>query len=179
MSDSAVPCTRGHRSHVKRKSQSGNHHEQLSQMALSAFLLMSRILQRTRPRHLSQFSQVIVVKPDFWERCNWYDTCCSHPQVLSLPEMRMQRALCTKQNFRLQAYRGIPLTNIVMHHKGRSRSTLKNCSRRRRPTRALRRHELFMQGAKLARRACWAAHRPGSRRRRRGEDQLRPDDADP
>lgn len=79
MSDSAEPCTRGHRSHVKRKSQSGNHHEQLSQMGLSAFLLLSRILQRTRPRQLSQFSQVIVVKPDFLERCNWYDTCCSHP----------------------------------------------------------------------------------------------------
>lgn len=91
----------------------------------------------------------------------------------------MQSALCTKQNFRLPAYRGIPPTNIVLHHEGRSRSTLKNCSRRRRATKPPRRRALFMQGAKLARRVCWAAHRPGYRRCRRGEDQLGADDADP
>lgn len=91
----------------------------------------------------------------------------------------MQSALCTKQNLRPPAYRGIPTTNIVLHDEGRSRSTLKNCSRRRRATKAPRRRALFMQGAKLARRACWAAHRLGSRQCRRGEDQLGADDADP
>lgn len=62
----------------------------------------------------------------------------------------MQSALCTKQNLRPPAYRGIPTTNIVLHDEGRSRSTLKNCSRRRRATKAPRRRALFMQGAKLA-----------------------------